>query len=428
MLETTEADLRRAEGIAAVFRIPRPVRALPFADRGNMSHEMYLIVAGEGPNTSEYLLQRMNHAVFTNPTGVVEAMQACTKAQRQYLKRHKLPEGVEWSCVELVQTEQGEPILELRDAESVSYWRMMVRIPGCVCFKSLGDAGDRQAQLHVARQAARGLALFGDLTSAMKPRKLKNPLPGYRDTALYYAQLDAIMDGCRTLKEAERYLPEDPEVRSSTQFHFMVSPVDQGYEARMAEQDLQHYISLALEYREFALTIAKQRERGKIRTVAIHGDTKLDNFLFDSETRNVRALVDLDTIMPHSWLADWGDMARSLVNVVGEIERDLSKVRVDLEVFDALAEGFLTTAREVQPNEVELMVDAVQILALELGTRFLTDYLRGNTYFSLSPNDPQDLNKVRAKVQLKLFEELLKHTSEMRECVERWASRSLNSG
>ena len=91
-------------------------------------------------------------------------------------------------------------------------------------------------------------------------------------------------------------------------------------------------------------------ESGRIRRLAIHGDTKLDNFLFSTRTGRVKALVDLDTIMPHTWLADWGDMVRSLVNVAGEKERDLSRVRVDMDVYRAVARGFLATAREVTPG------------------------------------------------------------------------------
>jgi hypothetical protein len=45
-------------------------------------------------------------------------------------------------------------------------------------------------------------------------------------------------------------------------------------------------------------------------------------------------------------------------------------------------------------------------ITLELGLRFLTDYLRGDNYFRLAPGDPPDLNKRRAAVQLALFRRL----------------------
>ncbi len=65
---------------------------------------------------------------------------------------------------------------------------------------------------------------------------------------------------------------------------------------------------------------------------------------------------------------------------------------------------FLRAARHVTEREMALMSDAVQIMSMELGVRFLTDYLRGDSYFRLGPADPPHLNKIRACVQFRLFE------------------------
>jgi Ser/Thr protein kinase RdoA (MazF antagonist) len=186
----------------------------------------------------------------------------------------------------------------------------------------------------------------------------------------------------------------------------------------MEDPDLERFIALARGEAEYGLTLARALAAGRVRTVAIHGDTKLENFLFCARTGQVKSLVDLDTIMPHTWLSDWGDMVRSLANVAGEKERDLRKVRVDLEIYAALARGFLSTAREVTREEVALMAEAVELIALELGVRFLTDYLRGDSYFRLTLADPPDLNKVRALVQLTLFENLRQYGSAARRSIE----------
>jgi Ser/Thr protein kinase RdoA (MazF antagonist) len=187
-------------------------------------------------------------------------------------------------------------------------------------------------------------------------------------------------------------------------------------EARKRREDpaLARFIRLAREEETFGTTLLREMDSGRIRRVAIHGDTKLDNFLFSASTGWVKALIDLDTILPHTWLADWGDMVRSLVNLAGERERDLDRVRVDMDIYAALARGFLSTAREVTAEEVDRMVDAVQIIALELGLRFLTDHLRGDSYFKVGPADPPDLNKVRGMVQLTLFERLREVDAETR--------------
>ena len=77
---------------------------------------------------------------------------------------------------------------------------------------------------------------------------------------------------------------------------------------------------------------------------------------------------------------------------------------VDMEIYEALAKGFLTTTTRLPEKEIRLMPEAVEIIAMELGLRFLTDYLRGDSYFKLSASDPPDLNRTRGLVQLRLFE------------------------
>ncbi len=64
------------------------------------------------------------------------------------------------------------------------------------------------------------------------------------------------------------------------------------------------------------------------------------------------------------------------------------------------------------------MTDAPQIMALELGVRFLTDYLRGDNYFSLRPEDPPDLNKIRAIVQFRLFQKLRRNAGLLKQTIE----------
>jgi hypothetical protein len=70
----------------------------------------------------------------------------------------------------------------------------------------------------------------------------------------------------------------------------------------------------------------------------------------------------------------------------------------------------------------------VEIIALELGIRFLTDYLRGDTYFRLGPLDPPDLNKVRGLSQLTLFERLRAERSWADGVIERLARGAANRG
>ncbi len=403
---TEEYPLAQADRLASRFSLPLPLEAYDFPDKGNINQHTYLIFAGRTAGRGEYLLQRINQQVFTKPRSVMTAMVASIQAQRDCLAKGYLREGEEWETITLVPTRGGLPFLEVTDRRGYSCWRLMIKIPESRTFKSLSEIPDANERLRIAEEAGSGLALYGSLTAGMDISHLASPLPGYRDTRLYYNQLNSVLAGNRSLEHAEGFLPADPEVRQSTERHFLVHLPSAEYHRRMEDPGLKPFIALARAQETFAMTLLNEMAAGKIRRVAIHGDTKLDNFLFSTRTGRVKALVDLDTIMPHTWLADWGDMVRSLANVAGEKEADLSRVHADMDILRAVARGFLRSARGLLPREVELMVDAVRIIAIELGIRFLADYLRGDSYFKLGPADPPDLNKTRALVQLTLSEQL----------------------
>jgi hypothetical protein len=417
LAQSEEYPLAQASRLAARFRLARPVEVHDFPEKGNINQHTFLVFAGT-PGPREYILQRINEHVFTRPRSVMRAMIASIEAQRASMAAAGLVPGEEWDTITLVDTTAGEPYLDVLNHRGGSCWRLMDRIPESFTHKSLGAIADPLERLRVAFEAGRGLALYGDLTCGMRTDDLENPLPGYRDTRLYYDQLRSVLAGHRTPDAAAALLPADPTVRHSTEEHFLVHLEEPEYRRRLDDARFRPFVDLVRCEEAFGVSLLEGMESGRIRRVAIHGDTKLDNFLFSTRTGRVKALVDLDTIMPHTWLADWGDMVRSLVNVAGEKERDLSRVQVDVEVYRAVARGFLSTARRVTAAEVALMADAPQIIALELGLRFLLDYLRGDSYFKLGPADPPDLNRARAMAQLTLFLRLRERRDEARRFVE----------
>jgi Ser/Thr protein kinase RdoA (MazF antagonist) len=212
-------------------------------------------------------------------------------------------------------------------------------------------------------------------------------------------------------------MPEDPILRTSAGPHFLVACSDEVYESRMADADVQKCVQIAKSMESFSMKLWDGVRSGAIRNTLIHGDTKIENFLFDTETLKVKSLVDLDTIMSFTWLADYGDMLRSMVNVAGEKESNPSKIGVDFDVFCAVTKGFLGAAKQVTQAEIDLMFTSIQIITLELGVRFLTDYLKGDTYFMLGEGDARDLNKVRAVAQFVLFERLCELEHEAKEFI-----------
>jgi hypothetical protein len=413
-----EHPVALAQRLASRFALPGPHEAHDFAEKGNINRHTFVIEAFTPDGPRQYLLQQINQQVFTQPRAVMEAMLACIAAQRANIARGALAPGDPWQPITLVPTRDGAPYLEVSDRRGTGCWRLMVRIPEARTYKSLGELADPARRLMTAEQAGAGLALHGTLTAGMDTSRLQNPLPGYRDTRVYYDQLLSVLAGHRRLEDAARLLPADPVVRASTEQHFLVHLPEAEYRRRTTEADVAPFIALLRDNEDAALLLLREMAAGRIRRAAIHGDTKLDNFLFDVTSGRVKALIDLDTIMPHTWLADWGDMVRSLCNVAGEKEPRREKIQVDLDIYRAVARGFLRSARNVTVRELDLMVDAVEVIALELGMRFLTDYLRGDSYFKLGPADPPDLNKIRGLGQLTLFQRLRACAGEARACIE----------
>lgn len=144
-----------------------------------------------------------------------------------------------------------------------------------------------------------------------------------------------------------------------------------------------------------------------------HNDTKLNNVLFFEDGKS--CVIDLDTIMPGLSLYDFGDSIRFGANSAPEDEKDLSKVKLDLEYFSSYAKGYLSGAQgSLQRAEIELFPEAGITLTYECGIRFLADFLQGDTYFKTSYPDH---NLVRAKDQFTLVDDMEKKLPEMRRIV-----------
>ena len=148
----------------------------------------------------------------------------------------------------------------------------------------------------------------------------------------------------------------------------------------------------------------------------VHNDCKLNNVLFDERTDEGLCVIDLDTVMPGSVLADFGDLARTAACPAPEDEPDLARVRVDAHLYEALVRGYLAgTGGLLTAVEIALLPLAGPLIALETGVRFLTDHLSGDSYFRIHrPGHNRD----RARVQLRLTEQLLAGVGEARRLVE----------
>jgi Ser/Thr protein kinase RdoA (MazF antagonist) len=156
---------------------------------------------------------------------------------------------------------------------------------------------------------------------------------------------------------------------------------------------------------------------GSLPERVTHNDTKLNNVLLDDITQEGVCVIDLDTVMPGSALYDFGDLVRTSTSPATEDETDLSRVRMQLPMFAALVRGYLTSARGfLTPREKELLPFAGKLITLEIGLRFLTDWLEGDTYFKIKR--PMH-NLDRCRTQFKLVASIEEQLPTMQEIVER---------
>ena len=147
-----------------------------------------------------------------------------------------------------------------------------------------------------------------------------------------------------------------------------------------------------------------------------HNDTKINNVLLDDETGEETCVIDLDTVMPGLALYDFGDLVRTGTSPAQEDERDLARVTMQFPMFEALLRGYLSTASDfLTPAERRHLVLAGKIITFEIGLRFLTDFLAGDTYFKVHR---EGHNLDRCRTQFKLVESIEQQEEQMNKLVE----------
>ena len=147
--------------------------------------------------------------------------------------------------------------------------------------------------------------------------------------------------------------------------------------------------------------------------VTHHNDTKLNNILFDADTNKPICAIDLDTVMPGSLLFDFGDAIRYGANPAGELGSETIEPHIDLALFKAFTDGFLSQTHQVlTAAEADLLPESVLVMAYELALRFLEDHLRGDVYFGAAL---EGINLQRAKVQIELCKNIAENMSKLKE-------------
>ena len=162
---------------------------------------------------------------------------------------------------------------------------------------------------------------------------------------------------------------------------------------------------------------------GELPLRVTHNDTKLNNVMLDAATRRALCVIDLDTVMPGLSLYDYGDSIRFGASTAAEDEPDVGRVDLDLRLFETYTRGYLASCGSALTEaEIALFPMGAKMMTFECGTRFLTDYLSGDTYFHTARAGH---NLDRCRTQFRLVARMEDRWQQMEASVRRIAEEVL---
>jgi Ser/Thr protein kinase RdoA (MazF antagonist) len=328
-------------------------------------NDTYCVVFDQGGTRVRYIIQRINHHIFKNPPALMENIQRVTA---HLAKKSAGQSDPSRRVLTLISTHDGQAYY--RDAQG-DHWRVYIFIEKARTF----DAVESPKQ---AFEAAKSFGQFQKLLADLPAPRLHDTIPDFHHTPKRFAALESAIaaDVANRAKQAK------PEI----------------------EFALRHRAATRM------LLDANLPER------VTHNDTKFNNVMLDDATGEGICVIDLDTVMPGLALYDFGDMVRTTTSPAKEDERDLSKVTMQFSMFEALAQGYLAAAEEfLTPAEKKLLPFAGVLITFEIGIRFLTDFLAGDTYFKVHR---EGHNLDRCRTQFKLVESIEQQEAAMNKLVE----------
>lgn len=219
--------------------------------------------------------------------------------------------------------------------------------------------------------------------------------------------------------------PADTLVETIPEFHNTINRY-QSFKQTVREnplgrlENVREEVDFLLAREERACQLQKMREQGLLPLRVTHNDTKLNNVLLDKVTRKALCVLDLDTVMPGLSAYDFGDSIRFGAATAVEDEPDVSKMGLDLHLFEVFTRGFLEQAVSLTELEVQMLPLGAYVMTVEVATRFLKDYLEGDVYFK---TDYPEHNLVRARAQMKLAADMEEKMPEMERIVAKVAAR-----
>jgi len=343
--------LDKLEEVGKAFRLPGDPVGYEEITVGNINSTFRVTYSNEGTQKN-YVFQKINTRVFKNPKEIMENIDKVTSHIRR--KNSEKP------TLHFHHTDAGTNFVFDSDG---GFWRVMNCIDS-VTFDSCVD-------LDVIENTGRAFGEFQVQFSDFDGSTLNETIKDFHNTV---KRLDTLF------ADAE----SDPVGRAAS-----------------VEAELDWIGSV----RELAGSLWREFERGAFPVRVTHNDTKSNNVLFDKDTLLPLVVIDLDTVMPGLAMYDFGDAVRFIANSAEEDEADLSKVSFDVDKFRAFCKGYIGEVKAtLTPAEIDSMVLGAFAITVELASRFLDDYVMGDTYFRTKY---QGHNLVRARCQIHLAKDIL---------------------
>ena len=312
-----------------------------------------------------YILQAINSNVFKKPQEVMHNIALVTS----YLKSKTDDER---KVLSLVHTKDGNSYF--KDVDGI-YWRLYDFIEDSLCLE-LPETNEDFYQSAIA------FGEFQKLLNSFPVEELFETIPDFHNTPDRYKKfLNAVeKDICGRAKSVAKE------------------------------------IKFVNDRKDFYSILFDNNKKGALPLRVTHNDTKINNVMLDNKTRTALCVIDLDTIMPGFSVNDFGDSIRFGASTAAEDEKDLSKVEMDINLFETYAKGFIKGCGGLlTKEEILLMPEGAKMMTIECGMRFLTDYLEGDTYFKTKYSEH---NLDRCRTQFKLVADMEKKWDKMKNIIE----------
>lgn len=330
-------------------------------------NDTYKVVVSQGGTIINYLLQWVNHNVFKNPKELMDNIERICKHQTSRLKESKTIDASR-KALTLIPSRDGKAFVK----NEAGYWRCYFFIEDALGY----DVVETEKQ---AFEAAKSFGAYQNLLSDLPGERLYETIPNFHNTPKRFDYFKNV------LKEDSLKLVKN------------------------VESEIAFFLSFEKEITYFTERV----ESGVLQERVTHNDTKLNNVLLDINSGDGVCIIDLDTSMPGLVAYDFGDLVRTSTCFSAEDEKDLSKVKFQKNIFEALVRGYLSTAATfLTVKEAESLVFGGILMTYEVGLRFLTDYLEGNKYFK--SNYPEH-NLIRCRTQLTLVKALVQEREYLEE-------------